>query len=235
MKIPILMYHAIGKNSSNLSISLENFDKQMRYMKKQNYNTISFDKINFNKDKNKHFIITFDDGYENVYYNALPILKKYNFVATCFFVTEYTGSYNVWDERKKNFIKQKLMNIDQIKDWVNSGMLAGSHTLTHPNLKNIPYDNKIKEITESRSYLNKLLSINIDSFSYPFGSYDIESIEIVKKFYKFAVTTNRSRYIKNKFSNNLIPRIPINNNNNLFKFYLKTQTIYEDIKFKQNN
>ena len=140
MKIPILMYHSIGVNSSKLSISLENFDKQMRHMKKKNYNSISFDKINDITSENKYFIITFDDGYENVFYNALPILKKYNFVATCFFVTEYTGSYNVWDENKKNFIKQKLMNIDQIKDWVNSGMLAGSHTLTHPNLKNIPYE-----------------------------------------------------------------------------------------------
>lgn len=126
------------------------------------------------------------------------------------------------------------MNMDQIKDWVNSGMFAGSHTLTHPNLKNIPYESKIKEITELFSYLNKLLSTNIDSFSYPFGSYDIESIEIVKKFYKFAVTTNRSRYTKNKFSNNLIPRVPINKNDNLFKFFLKTQTLYEDIKLKHN-
>ena len=36
------------------------------------------------KKENKTIIITFDDGYKDIFYNALPILKKYNFKATCF-------------------------------------------------------------------------------------------------------------------------------------------------------
>ena len=76
MKIPILMYHSIEKNSDVLSIDLKNFEKQMKYMKSNNFKTISFDDLNKEFKDEKNFIITFDDGYENVYYNALPILKN---------------------------------------------------------------------------------------------------------------------------------------------------------------
>ena len=56
------------------------------------YKTINFNDLNNiysyikNKGHKKYFIITFDDGYEDIYTNALPILKKYNFNSVCFFV-----------------------------------------------------------------------------------------------------------------------------------------------------
>ena len=71
-----------------------------------------------------------------------------------------------------------------------------------------------------------------NSFSYPFGQFDNESVEIVKKNYDFAVTTKRSRYEPDKFEFSLLPRIPINKTDSMFKFYLKIKTIYEDIKYK---
>tara|TARA_B100000929_G_C15173728_1_gene306142 strand:- start:282 stop:515 length:234 start_codon:yes stop_codon:yes gene_type:complete len=76
------------------------------------------------------------------------------------------------------------------------------------------------------------MSIDVDVFSYPFGSYDKDSIDIVKKNYKFAVTTKRSRFITNKFTQSELPRIPVNKTDNMFKFFLKIKTIYEDIKYK---
>ena len=54
-----------------------------------------------------------------------------------------------------------------------------------------------------------------------------------KDYYDFSVTTKRSRFIKDKFDNNLLPRVPINKSDNLFKFFLKIKTPYEDIKFKR--
>ena len=232
MKIPILMYHSIEKNSDVLSIDLKNFEKQMKYMKSNNFKTISFDDLNKEFKDEKNFIITFDDGYENVYYNALPILKKYNFTATCFFVSGYIGKYNKWDEHKENFKKKNLMNINQIEDWYKNGMSVGSHTFSHKNLRNISLNEKHKEILDSYKYLSEEKSFEIKSFSYPYGSYDLESENCVKKIYKFAVTTKRSRYMKERFSNHLIPRVPVNKKDSMFKFYMKINTIYEDIKFK---
>ena len=73
----------------------------------------------------------------------------------------------------------------------------------------------------------------LNFFHYPYGSYDDETVKIIKKYYEFAVTTKRSRFIKNKFNNNLLPRVPVSKNDNFFKFFLKIKTPYEDVKFKE--
>ena len=80
MKIPVLVYHSINNNKSNLSLTINDFEKQIKFLNKSGFETISFDKID--KDKKKQIIITFDDGYKDTCQFALPILKKYNFKAT---------------------------------------------------------------------------------------------------------------------------------------------------------
>jgi len=227
------MYHSISNGNHQLSVSLNNFEKQMKFMNDNNYVSIKFDDLNNLNQEKKYFIITFDDGYEDVYLNALPILKNYNFKAVCFFVPDFIGKYNVWDENRNDFIKLNLMNMRQIQNWHNSGMSIGGHTTCHKNLTEINYEDKLNEIIGPKYFFNKNLSLNINSFSYPFGRFDKESVQIVKKNYDFAVTTRRSRYKINKFDLSRIPRIPINKTDNMFKFFLKIKTFYEDIKYKK--
>ena len=126
------------------------------------------------------------------------------------------------------------MNFKDIENWLSNNMSIGSHTSDHYNLKNISEDEKIKQIYESKLFLEKYFKFDINYFSYPFGQYDEKSINIVKKYYKFAVTTKRSRYKKNKFDFCQLPRVAINKNDGMFKFYLKIKTIYEDIKFNED-
>jgi len=81
-------------------------------------------------------------------------------------------------------------------------------------------------------FLKKKLNIDIESFAYPFGSYDDDCIQIIKNNYKYAVTTKPSRYSMDKFKNYEMPRISINSKTSLFKFFLKTLTKYEDYKYR---
>ena len=74
----------------------------------------------------------------------------------------------------------------------------------------------------------------INEFSYPYGKVNTNVYMAVKKIYDTAVTTNRSRYNINNHDNILIPRIDMGKKMSLFKIYLKLDTIYEDIKFKNN-
>ena len=232
MNIPVLTYHSIGDDKSSISISNNIFEKQIIFLKKLSYETINFDEIN--PDKKNQIIITFDDGYKDIIINALPILKKYNFKATCFFVTNLIGKNNHWDNKKDKFKIKELMNPEDIKKWYENGMSVQSHSHNHLDLTKLSNIEIMNELEYSKKYLKEKFNITSDVFCYPFGKVNRNVYELTKKIYKNAVTTNRSRYNINRHNPILIPRIDMGKKISLVKLYLKLKTFYEDIKFNNN-
>ena len=225
------MYHSVSTEDDKMSVRKDTFYKQMKLMIKLGFQSIKLENI-IKNDNKKSFVITFDDGYESVYKNALPILKELKLSAICFFVVNNIGGFNTWDNHKKNFRQEKIMDEKQIKQWINSGNDIGSHSLDHKNLCKLNYEDKINQIAKSKDFFKQKFNFHVKSFAYPFGQYDNTCLEITKKNYDYAVTTKRARYKKNIFSFRELPRIPINSNTSQFKFFLKVSTFYEDIKFK---
>ena len=232
MKIPVLLYHSISDDNSNMSLNLNTFENQIMYLKKNDYTSINFDEID--QTKKKQIIITFDDGYKDVFVNALPILKKYEFKATCFFVTNLIGQDNSWDIKNKNFSKKEIMNFNDINQWISSGMHIGSHSHNHLDLTKISERNLLNELEFSKKILEDKFNINSYIFCYPYGKVNQNVYTLTKKIYSKAVTTNRSRYDSYKHDLHLIPRIDMGKNFSSLKLYLKLETIYEDIKYKKN-
>ena len=230
MRIPILMYHSI-LNDHNLSVSIKSFEKQMNFMKRIGYETINFNQLKNNNSKKK-FIITFDDGYENIFSNAYPILKKLGFTATCFLIVNKIGHYNDWDEGNKNYKKMNLMNHNQINKLLNAGFEIGSHTLGHLDLTLLDKKNMIEQIIKSKEKLEKYFNIDINSFAFPYGHYNNKIVGLLKNNYQFAVTTQSLIFDSSKSRYFEIPRISINSNTSIFKFMLKIFTNYKNFKFK---
>ena len=232
MKIPILLYHSISDVNSEMSLSVDVFENQIKYLKNNGYTSINFDEID-HKVK-KQIIITFDDGYKDVFINALPILKKYNFKATCFFVTNLIGQENNWDIKKKNFLRKEIMSTNDISHWISSGMNIGSHSHNHIDLTKISKQNLLNELEFSKKILEDKFNNISNIFCYPYGKVNKNVYALTKKIYNKAVTTNRSRYDLYKHNSHLIPRIDMGKNFSTLKLYLKLETIYEDIKYKKN-
>ena len=232
MNIPVLSYHSISEDASYISLSTQIFEKQISFLKKLGYVSINFNEIDPNK-KNQ-IIITFDDGYKDILINALPILKRHNFKATCFFVTNQIGKNNQWDNKKEKFSTKKIMSNDDIKRWSLNGMSVQSHSHNHFDLTKLSNFDIVKELEISKKYFKDKFNLETDVFCYPFGKVNQNVYDLTKKIYKKAVTTNRSRYNINKHNPFLIPRIDMGKNVSLTKLYLKLKTIYEDIKFKKH-
>ncbi len=232
MRIPVLVYHSINNDGSNLSLNINDFEKQIIYLKNRNFKTINFDQIN-NIDK-KQIIITFDDGYKDLIDNVLPILKKYNFTATCFVISNLIGTKNSWDLNKKKYTPKDLMDINDIKEWVSKGMFIGSHSHNHIDLTTLSINELSNELIFSKKNLEDKIGIRINNFCYPYGKVNKFVYEKTKEIFTKAVTTNRARYDINKHDVHLIPRIDMGKNLSLFKIFLKLETLYEDIKFKKN-
>ncbi len=110
----------------------------------------------------KPIILTFDDGGETVYTTALPIMQKYGFTGTAYIIYNY-----MWIPR--------YMDAEQIKSLHTAGWEIGSHGLSHVDLPTNPARQK-SEIVESRRKLEAKLGLPVLSFSYPFGTYDKDSL-----------------------------------------------------------
>lgn len=181
VKVPIFVYHCVAlhyphesKNKKRYDEEPDVFEKQMLYLKNNGYSVISFDNlINYFSGKlplpKKSVILTFDDGWENQYKYAFPILKKYNYTAIFFIFTNAIGHkyYLTWQE---------------IKELDASGEIIGDHSKSHPYLFKITDKGELyKEIVESRKILESGLHKKVDIFAYPFGFYNDEIIKTLKE------------------------------------------------------
>jgi peptidoglycan/xylan/chitin deacetylase (PgdA/CDA1 family) len=171
--IPILLYHHIGvsfQGDTVYYISAEVFERQMNLLYQWGYRTISVELLakairEGAELPTKPIILTFDDGSETVYTTALPIMQKYGFTGTAYIVYNYMWVPN-------------YMDADQVRALHAAGWEIGSHSLSHTDLPSHP-GRQENEIVGSRRKLQSLLDVPVMSFSYPFGTYDKDSLYFV--------------------------------------------------------
>lgn len=243
-EMPVIMYHRVIKDESEKGVhgtyvTVEQFEEQMKYLKKKGYETVTFkDMLNnrykqrFDKDK-KWIMLTFDDGYKDNYENAFPILKKYQFKGIIYILDGI--EYNKWDVDNPGNPERKftLMNQDELLEMQNYGIEFGGHTSTHPRLAELSIEQVKSEIINSKSNIEKIVGRELLSFAYPYGSLNEEVKRIPQETgYKFAVATDSGSIV---FSDDLfeIRRIGIFPTNNLFNFKRKVSGKYNFIKVKR--
>jgi peptidoglycan/xylan/chitin deacetylase (PgdA/CDA1 family) len=202
-QFPILMYHKVSPYSHHgglgLRVSPADFHDQMEYLHEQGYHTVSLDQLMDHWQKKsalptKPIVITLDDGYEDNYLFAFPILKKFGFTATIFLVYDDIGGFNVWDDNKNVAHNLKLLSWRQIDLMQSQGITFGSHTLTHPNLASLTPDEARREIAESKKLLEEHFGHKVNFIAYPYGRRNPVVDDVVRLAgYRGAVTTHHGK------------------------------------------
>ena len=204
--VPILTYHHVGVPSAKWrlnSVSEKSFEYQMAFMKRHGFEVISFDDLVEGIKKGHEFsrntvVLQFDDGYEDNYKYAFPILKKYGFPAMVFLVSDKIGA-------------PYFLSWDEVKEMEKYNFLAGAHTRHHVYLPRAGRAQAQDEIAGSKKIIEDHLGHGIDYFCYPSGGFNEDIKRIVREAgYKAAVTTNRG---KDRFNVDLyeLKRIHMNN------------------------
>lgn len=231
---PILTYHSISippKHSKikSICVSKARFKLHMLILKTLGYQAISMrELVPYLKGEKtgKVLGLTFDDGYLDNHTHAIDILKKFKFTATCYIVTDNIGEYNKWDI-DKGVSKKKLMNITELKQWMDAGFELGSHTLSHQDLTKCDNQNLLNEISDSKSKLELLFNTTIESFCFPYGKFNQEALSIIElSGYSNATTTSRGS-ASTKDNLYTLPRINIAKRTGVIKFLIKLLTNYE--------
>ena len=189
--VPIVTYHHVGvpsvvKYRLN-AVTASSFEYQMSFLKRHGFQVISFDDFvkgikaghSFNRNT---VVLQFDDGYEDNYIYAFPILKKYGFSATIFLVSDNIGTPG-------------FLTWDQIKEMEKYNIIMGAHTRHHVYLPRVDAARAQDEIAGSKKVIEDHLGHQIDYFAYPTGGFSEDTERLVQEAgYKAAVTTNRGKH-----------------------------------------
>lgn len=174
----VLCYHKVGTppepNIKDLWVSPENFRKQVKYLIDNGWKTLTFKEL-YDIYKNnaplpeKSVLITFDDGYQNNYTEAYPILKELGAKGNIFLVWNTLGKTNIW-HKPDTEPWVNMCTVEEVKEMQQSGVFDfGGHTLNHPHLSRLEPEAVKSEIVESKKNIEEALGRELCAFAYPYG------------------------------------------------------------------
>ena len=190
VQIPILMYHAVHvmdpseASNANLIIDPDLFEAQIKALSKAGYYFLTpeeaYKALTENALPAKKVVwLTFDDGNEDFYTIAYPILKKYKAKATNNIITGFVKKGNAGN-----------LTVKQMKEMMAHGMSFQSHTVNHPDLSTTDKATQKVELTDSIDFLENKLNTKVNTIAYPSGRYNQTTLDLAKKTYKLGLTTN---------------------------------------------
>ena len=178
----ILMYHSVGDNPAFFTVSAKQFAKQLKYIKRRKLKVIKLsalvELLKRGEGIGNCICLTFDDGYEDNYKIAFPLLKKYSLPASIFLVTDLIG------RKQKNSQDEYLpmLNEARIKEMIGSGLIEFfPHTRTHIRLnQGISDKTRRDELDGSYCAVKNLTGNNALILAYPWGAYTEEVKQYLK-------------------------------------------------------
>jgi peptidoglycan/xylan/chitin deacetylase (PgdA/CDA1 family) len=195
--IPILAYHHVIPESGYDEISWvyrtpfhvteKQFEAHLQIMQQYGTETLNLDELQqllngtadeaLQKKAENAVVITFDDGWENNARYAVPLLQKYNFSATIFVISNAIG-------------KKGYMTAQQLREISRAGIAVQSHGHRHVALELLSEADCIRELTTSREFIEDVIEMPVQHFSFPLGFYDQKVLRHCQNIYQTCSTSN---------------------------------------------
>jgi peptidoglycan/xylan/chitin deacetylase (PgdA/CDA1 family) len=189
--VPILMYHRINVPSPGapaitrrLTVHPADFARQMRWLRRHGYQTVTqrqlFGALMHGWPLGERpIMITFDDGYRDVFYKAAPVLTKLRMQGTAYVISDRVVNGD------RTFLSPGLLRALE-----REGIEIGSHSVSHADLTQLSDREVLAELKGSRRSLERWLRHPVQWLAYPFGAYDGRVERLARRAgYVLAVTT----------------------------------------------
>lgn len=207
--LPILTYHYVeivqnkmDRRRCTLDIAPAVFEKQLKALHDRGYESIfvrgiprllsgvtllsrtaqssATPNILIPNPKSPIVALTFDDGYEDFFTDAFPLLKKYGMKATLYVVPDFIG-------------RPGYLSAAELTDVIASGLVEiGAHTVHHKNLTALSLAAAKEEIEMSKRTLEQDYGVTVETFAYPYGKHTPKVEALVGQAgFSAAVTTER--------------------------------------------
>jgi peptidoglycan/xylan/chitin deacetylase (PgdA/CDA1 family) len=188
--LPILMYHHVGPLPPrpdairrDLTVSPANFEKQLVYLAESRIQTVHLDALMTHLGGGPQLppravVLTFDDGYDDNYQFAFPLLRKYGMVGTFFITTGFIG-------------KPGYLTWAQIEEMALGGMSIQAHSADHADLTAIRPVDLTRQLVAPKLLLEERLGQPVRFMAYPAGKFNRTVVEATRAAgYAAAVTVS---------------------------------------------
>lgn len=218
----VLYYHSVKAEYRSM------FERQMAYLAANcTVTRVSEIKTAGSNGADVVAAITFDDAFESVLENAVPILKVFRLPASIFVPTGNLGRSIGWsipeifDEGD-----EKIMSAEQIAGLAEDDFEILSHTVFHPRLTCVDKRQLRAELRQSKKELENITGKPVPAVSYPHGDFNCDVIEAAKKAgyrYGFTIEPHLADCCDDDMQ---IGRFAVSPADSLFKFKLKVNGAY---------
>ena len=178
--VPVLMYHVInppppGAKFPGLYVPAGEFAAQMQALKAAGWHAVTLDQVEaywtrgVSLGPGKPIVLTFDNGYQSQYTNALPVLKRMGWVGNEMIQLDFI-----------NLTSQGGLTDAQVRGMIAAGWELDTQGLTHYDLITASPSKLHDEVFNARHQLRQRYGVPVDWFAYPSGHYNASIITALK-------------------------------------------------------
>jgi peptidoglycan/xylan/chitin deacetylase (PgdA/CDA1 family) len=183
--VTVLCYHRIDGGRGKVTVSPEQFEAQLGWLLANDYHVVRLSDLErFLAGREalprRSVVLTFDDGYESVFRNAFPLLKRYGLPAAIFVYTDFIGTRDglSWADLEA-MLRSGLVDIQ-------------AHSKTHVNLAELArdasgtaYRERVdSELGQPRTLIERRLGAagaEVRDFAYPYGEANPAVLEAMRR------------------------------------------------------
>ena len=217
-EVIVIMYHAIDHSGWKLSVTPEEFERQIRYLAQKGW-AVPLNAVVAHAKGSKtlpaHAVaVTFDDGYRDLLTTVLPVLERYGIPATVFIPsdlsvqTDLSGRARLTEEEVRMLATSPLITL-------------GSHARVHRKFTGLSFEEMLNESETSALELEKMSGKRPSFFAYPFGARSPGAERAVERTgydAAFGITEGTIRRGDNLFA---LRRVQVDGTMNFFLFRLR--------------
>lgn len=177
--VPILMYHVIapapaGAPFPGLYVTRADFAAQMRALNAAGWTSVTLDELDaywqrgISLPRGKPIVISFDNGYQSQFTNALPVLRSLGWV----------GDENI--QLTGLPPSQGGLGDGEIRDLVAAGWELDTQGISHADLITLDAHQLQEQVTGARRTIQRRFGVPVNWFCYPSGHYDATVLAAVR-------------------------------------------------------
>ena len=218
----ILIYHQVGSSRSHeMNVTLPAFRRQLDWLQANGEIVGLEEGLARRGESGSHrlFVLTFDDGYADVFENAFPLMKRRGIPFTLYLTSgpiENPEDFPDWPGEPLSW--------DQVRSMFDSGLATvGAHTHSHPDLRQLMREVLVEELDRSNQLIAQRVGVFPAHFTYPKGRWTPLAHEAVRARYRTA-TFGGDTTITEQTDLHMLHRVPVQRSDLVFLFRSKMRS-----------